>query len=37
MAQLQSDRLKVVISIKYSWNTIASVKVMHLGHFVPNS
>ena len=32
MAQLQSD-IKVVISIKYGWNTIAWAKVMHLGHF----
>ena len=31
----QTD-LKVVISIKCDWNTIAWAKVMHLGHFVQN-
>ena len=29
-------QIKVVISIKYGWNTITWAKVMHLGHFVQN-
>ena len=36
MAHLQSDDTKVVISIKYDWNTIAWAKVMHPGHLVQN-
>ena len=28
--------IKVVISIKYGWNTIAWAKVKHLGHFIQN-
>ena len=34
---IMSDRhKKVVICIKYGWNTIACAKVMHLGHYVQN-
>ena len=28
--------IKVVISIKYGWNTIVSMKIRHLGHFFQN-
>ena len=33
IAQLQSNSCEVVISIKNGWNTIAWVKIIHLGHY----